>query len=102
MKGGNEMLSEKELRKVAARAFTTLGHGPTRPCDVPAKVVAALQCAIENGGIRLPVSGSNAKVQKALVSGAFGLLALNSASTKTERISAAFQLRKAAALAATA
>jgi hypothetical protein len=101
MKGGVDM-TEKELRKVLARALTTLGYGQSRPGDIPAKTVAAVQLAIEQGEIGLPLSGEiDSKVQTALLSGAIGLLALSSASTESERMSAAFQIRKAAAIAAT-
>src|SRR5579872_3054222 len=88
-------LTEKEVRNVAASAFKTLGHGQTNPNEVPAKTVAALQCALESGELRVPLNG-NQKVQTALLSGVLGLLALSGAANESQRLSAATQLRRAA------
>jgi hypothetical protein len=97
------MLTETEIRKVIARALNVLGHGPLRPCDVPSKTVVALQLALENGQISLPLTGGvDSKVQTALISGVLGLMALSNASNDSERWSAAAQIRKCAAEAATA
>jgi hypothetical protein len=102
-KGVIALLTEAAIRKVIARALTTLGRGQVRPDDVPSRMVVAMQTALESGRVSLPVAGGlDIKSQTALVSGILGLTALSTASNESERLSAAFQMRKAAAEAATA